>query len=169
MTTMACQTEGSPEDQLRAAGLKATAQRALVLEIIRGSGQHMDAEAIHQEAQAQEADISLATVYRTLNSLKRAGLIEQRYLARDHTREKYEAAGGSEHYHFTCLGCGAVFEFETPLIQQLQKELQHEWGWVLNRACMCYEGFCAACVAKGIAAPRVVNDGATQAHGRHDT
>jgi Fur family transcriptional regulator, ferric uptake regulator len=84
-----------------------------VLEVVENSAKHLDAETVYRQAQETDPNISLATVYRTLAVLKDEGLIEQRYLARDHAREHYEPVGAPEHYHFTCLDCRQVIEFQS--------------------------------------------------------
>ena len=132
-------------EELHAAGLKATPQRIEVLKILRRSDQHLDAEGIHQAAQQRGAEISLATVYRTLGALKRAGLVEHRSLARDHSRDHFEAADRPEHHHFTCLMCEDVFEFETRHINQLKRELKDNHGWELTEANLYFEGVCDRC------------------------
>ncbi len=146
--------------QLAQAGLRATPQRLLVLEILREADEHLDAEAIYERARRRDPRISLATVYRTLAKLKEVGLVEQRYFARDHKREYYEATGKAEHYHFTCLGCGKVIEVETPRIAQARAELSEALGLEFTHACICFEGYCAECAAqrreKGIPPRRAV-------------
>lgn len=134
--------------RLRRAGLRVTPQRLLVLEIL-DQGTHMDAMAIHRRAAKGRRGLSLATVYRALAALTEAGLIEQRYLDSDHSREYYEAVRGPEHHHMTCLGCGQVIEFETHRIRQLQNELEAARGWRLQRTCLCIEGYCPSCQAEG--------------------
>ena len=134
-------------DSLHASGRRLTPQRALILSILQHSDEHLDAEAIWQTAQRRDASLNLATVYRTLAVLKEMGLIEQRYFARDHKREFYEAVGKREHYHFTCLGCGEVIEFETPRIGQARREISETLGLRLVSACVCFEGYCAKCAA----------------------
>src|SRR3990172_6705094 len=93
-------------DSLHTAGLRLTPQRTLILSILNETDEHLDAEGIYDLARSRLPGLNLATVYRTLAVLKHMGLIEQRYFARDHRREYYEAVGKREHYHFTCLGCG---------------------------------------------------------------
>jgi Fe2+ or Zn2+ uptake regulation protein len=132
--------------QLRDAGLRVTPQRMVVLEVLE-KGEHLDAMAIHRNAAKAQRGLSLATVYRTLAALTEAGLIEQRYLDSDHSREYYEAVRGPEHHHMTCLGCGKVIEFETRRIRQLRSELEASRGWTLQRTCLCIEGYCSACQA----------------------
>ena len=136
-------------DELHAAGLKATPQRIEVLKILRRSNQHLDAEGIHQAALQRGAEISLATVYRTLGALERVGLVEQRSLARDHSRDHFEAADRPEHYHFTCLVCEGVFEFESRQIKQLKRELRDTYGWDLTEADLYFEGICDRCAREG--------------------
>ena len=137
---------------LRATGHRITAQRQIVLEVVETSAEHLDAEAIYQRARARDPKISLATVYRTLTVLKQMGLIEQRYLARDHAREHYEPVGAPAHYHLTCLGCHRVIEFQSPRVRQMQAELQTALGLDVRHACVCLEGYCATCAAGAPAA-----------------
>jgi Fur family transcriptional regulator, ferric uptake regulator len=137
---------------LRATGHRITPQRQIVLEVVENSAEHLDAEAVYRRAHTKDPHISLATVYRTLAVLKDEGLIEQRFLARDHTREHYEPVGAPEHYHFTCLDCRQVIEFQSPRVNQLRAELQAELGLHVLRACLCLEGYCQTCAAKRVAA-----------------
>ncbi len=137
---------------LRATGHRITPQREIVLEVVETSAEHLDVEAIYQRAREKDPDISLATVYRTLAVLKDMGLIEQRYLARDHAREHYEPVGAPEHYHFTCLGCRKVIEFQSPRVTQMTTELHRDLGVEVAHACICLEGYCQTCAAKSRAA-----------------
>lgn len=135
----------TPEDRLHAAGQRVTGQRVLLIRLLDQSERHLDAEALYERARLEMPDINLSTVYRTLAVLKEAGLVEQRYFARDHGREFYEATGTVEHYHFTCLNCGRVVEFATPLVAQVRMELQAQHGVRVRHACICFEGTCADC------------------------
>jgi Fur family transcriptional regulator, ferric uptake regulator len=63
------------EAMLRAAGLRYTNPRRIVLEILRECGGRPDAGQIFERAQARDARISLATVYRTIRALERNGAL----------------------------------------------------------------------------------------------
>lgn len=143
----------TPEQRLRAAGQRITAQRSLILKLLDASEGHLDAETLHERARQEMPDINLSTVYRTLAVLKEAGLVEQRYFARDHSREYFEPSTAVEHYHFTCLGCGRVVEFDTPLIAKVRTDLQTQHSVQIRHACICFEGVCAVCAAKAPAHP----------------
>ncbi len=133
---------------LRATGHRVTPQRQLVLEVVETSPEHLDAEAIYQRVREKDPHISLATVYRTLAVLNDMGLIEQRFLARNHAREYYEPVGAPEHHHFTCLGCRKVIEFQSSRVKQMRAELQRELGLEIAHACICLEGYCRPCAVK---------------------
>lgn len=133
---------------VRAAGRRITPQRQVVLDVIETSTRHLDAEAIFQKAREKDPDISLATVYRTLAVLKEMGLVDQSYTARTHDREHYEPVGAPRHYHFTCLDCHQVIEFQGPGMTQLIGQLQGELGAEISHVCMCIEGYCRECAVK---------------------
>lgn len=137
------------EERLRAAGKYLTKQRGLILEILEDSDEHLDAEAIYLQGKPQDPTLSLSTVYRTLNLFKELDLVEQRYFARDHQREHFEAKSTPEHYHFTCVRCGQIIEFETDLIAQIRADLGSELDAQITHACICFEGVCADCQAAG--------------------
>lgn len=130
---------------LHASGRRMTPQRALVLKVLRESGGHLDVKGIWRLAREHDQRLDRATIYRTLGVLREIGLVNQRYFARDHKREIYELAQKPEHYHFTCLGCGKVIEFETAHMRHVGRELVEQHGLRLTNACVCFEGFCAEC------------------------
>ena len=85
-------------DRLRMAGLRPTRQRLSLAAILFGSGdRHVSAEVLHQEAVAARIDVSLATVYNTLNQFKAAGLLRE--IAIEGDRSYYDT-NTSNHYHF---------------------------------------------------------------------
>ncbi len=133
---------------LRAKGKRITGQRALLLQIIQESQGHLDAEQLYRRARQRDPRLNLATVYRTLNLLKESNLIEQRYLSRDHHREMFESKAAPEHYHFTCIACGKVIEFESPLVERLRREVKQEFSVEFTHGCLCFEGYCADCSDK---------------------
>ncbi|OGO29589.1 MAG: hypothetical protein A2136_07700 [Chloroflexi bacterium RBG_16_54_11] len=133
---------------VRAAGGRITPQRHIVLDVIETSTQHLDAEAIFQKAREKDPAISLATVYRTLAVFKDMGLVNQSYTARTHTRDLYEPVGAPKHYHFTCLNCHQVIEFQSLGLTKLINQIQGELGAEISHVCMCVEGYCCECAEK---------------------
>ena len=126
---------------------RSTEQRQLILDIIQQANRHLDADEIYQQACQKQPSISLSTVYRSLQLFKSLGLVEEHRLGEDHGH--YEAARQEPHYHFTCLRCGKVIEFDTPLVAQVEQTLRKREGVRVTGAHLHVSGYCAQC--RGIA------------------
>jgi Fur family ferric uptake transcriptional regulator len=128
-------------------GLRMTAQRRAILEVISGQGGLLTAEDIYQQAKRVNPHISLATVYRTLTVLYEHRLIERRYVPGDHVHFRFELTGISDHFHFLCLGCGTLLRFTSKrgmvaLLHDLCADIQVA---EVTQVCACVEGYCQSC------------------------
>ena len=136
-------------DQAKAAiateGGRMTAQRQIILDVIARSHEHLTADDITARAQRLDRTINPSTVYRTLTLLKGRGLIKSRYYDQDTHREVFEPTPNTEHYHFTCMRCGKVIEFESKHVPALRTQLQDDYGVEVARACLCLTGLCEKC------------------------
>jgi len=140
---MMIESEEHMRDVFRSAGRRMTSQRRVILEVLKASNAHLDAETLHDRVKLHDAAISLATVYRTLSVLKEMGLVEEHRLGEEHGH--YELVQDNPHYHFTCLGCGKVIEFDTPLVAQIEQKLSKREGVHVTRAHLHLSGYCAQC------------------------
>lgn len=130
-------------DAFHKAGRRMTAQRRLILEALEASEGHPDAETLHDLVKARDATISLATVYRTLAVLKEMGLVEEHRLGESHGH--YEAIRGRPHYHFSCLNCGEVIEFDAPELEEVVHRLIRQKGVRVVAARLNLSGYCLHC------------------------
>jgi Fe2+ or Zn2+ uptake regulation protein len=129
-------------DAFRAVGRRLTSQRRLILEVLEESDAHLDADALYDQVRLHDPNVSLATVYRTLAVLKEMGLVEEHRLGEEHGH--YESVRAGPHYHFTCMGCGRVIEFDTPLVGQIEHELCQREGVRVTGAHLHLSGYCCA-------------------------
>jgi Fe2+ or Zn2+ uptake regulation protein len=129
---------------LQASGRRLTSQRRLLLEVLNEYHGHLDAEAIYALAKGRDPNISLATVYRTLKVLKEVGVVQERILDREGQKRHYEMAAKA-HYHFTCLECGQVIEFESPLIEQASCDLAEQLDLEIVHTRVHLDGYCPKC------------------------
>ena len=125
-----------------------TAQRQLLLQLIRGAGGHIDAKELYRRATREDESISLATVYRNLHLFKELGLVDERRLGQ--VRCYYEIKQTPEHQHLVCRGCGKIIEFESPLIRELVDKVQREHGFNVTKAELYLEGYCEQCKEKTV-------------------
>ena len=120
-----------------------TAQRRLLLELIRDSEEHLDAKELYQRALARDDSIGPATVYRSLNLFKQLGLVDERRLGK--VRCCYEIKQSMQHQHLVCQRCGKVIEFQVPNFQKLIKTIKQEHNFKIIKAELCIEGYCEQC------------------------
>ncbi|MBI5670918.1 MAG: transcriptional repressor [Chloroflexi bacterium] len=130
---------------IRDSGGRMTAQRQIIVELLADAHEDLDADGLFQQAHACDTSISLATVYRTLNTLEAAGLVRQHYNSRDHDRKVYQLIEADAGYHFTCRNCRRVIHFESALVQQIKQMLEMEFGVQVMNACVCMDGLCPDC------------------------
>jgi Fe2+ or Zn2+ uptake regulation protein len=131
---------------LKAKGLRATNQRALILDIIMQGGGHLDADEVYRRARKKQPLISLSTVYRALRSFKQSGLIEEIHFDEEH--HHYEAKSGREHYHLVCLKCGKVTEFQSSISRYIKRHVSAARDFEIVGTEVRLTGYCPACRAK---------------------
>jgi len=123
-----------------------TAQRRLILDILREAKCHLDAKELYQRAIQKDQHISLATVYRNLRLFEEVGLVDERRL--DEVHCYYELKRSTEHYHLVCRICGRVIEFESPMVRKLVDEVQRNSDFSVSKAVLYLEGYCRNCKGK---------------------
>lgn len=111
--------------------LKQTRQREIIVECFLSIGNHLSAEDLHDSVRRAGHNIGLATIYRTLNLLADAGLVEQKQFSEGRTVFEVVTPGG-HHDHIICLDCGAVVEFENEQIEELQAQVAAQHGFKLT-------------------------------------
>lgn len=127
-------------------GLRITNQRALILEVIRHGQGHLDADEVYRLARERRPRLSLSTVYRTLQTLKRLGLVEEVHF--DEAHHHYEITPPTEHHHLVCLGCGRVIEFQYPLARLVKRNVTEAKDFEITNSEVRMTGYCPKCQQK---------------------
>lgn len=110
-------------------GMRMTEQRRVIARVLSLADDHPDVEEIHRRATEIDANISIATVYRTMRLFEEAGVVE-RHDFQD-GRSRYEEATEDHHDHLIDLRSGEVIEFINEEIEALQKRIAEEHGYKL--------------------------------------
>ncbi|TDA68348.1 MAG: transcriptional repressor [Clostridia bacterium] len=96
------------EEMLGNRDYRRTPQRQAILSVLaKGRGQHLTALEILKASREIHPEIGLATVYRNLEFLERAGVVAR--LHGDDGLRRYELSPTcrrGQHHHLVCLGCG---------------------------------------------------------------
>jgi Fur family peroxide stress response transcriptional regulator len=93
----------------RAHGMKATPQRIAILRALRQSHGHPGPEHVYATVKNELPSVSLATVYKTLDTLEQHGVIEEVTLRADSKR--YDA-NLAPHHHVVCMRCKAIEDID---------------------------------------------------------
>jgi len=119
-------------------GLKITPQRLAVYEVLLKSRNHPTVEEIYEEVKKMYPYVSLATVYRTLETLERLGLVKRVCFWENSAR--YDA-NPVEHHHLICESCGKIEDVEVSGGLQLPQEVKgfKVFGYSVNVYGLCPE------------------------------
>jgi len=133
-------------DRMRAKGLRMTSQRMILAELLQDADEHLDAEKAYQLARRRDPKIHRATVYRTLNTLKRLGLVDELDLMHvTGDRHFYEIRPKVFHIHLVCVRCGAVAEPSGSFWQDLRRRVIDETGFRPEVVRLEMGGVCTRC------------------------
>lgn len=126
-----------------------TAQRELLLDLIREADGHMDATKLYECARERQPRLSLSTVYRSLSLFKKLGLVDEHRF--NNARHYYETKARSRHQHLVCLGCGEVYEFHCPSAGRLRTKVSKDSGFEVVDTEVRLVGYCPKCQRRSAA------------------
>src|SRR6266849_720356 len=116
--------------ELTLRGLRITQQRKILIETIQDASSHLDAATLLVLARQRDHTINRATVYRTLELLKKLRLIDELDLMHlNGEKHFYEAKTNIDHVHLACFQCGKIEEFTSPLFEALKAEISLKKGF----------------------------------------
>lgn len=110
-------------------GMRMTEQRRVIAQVLSESDDHPDAEVLYRRASRLDANISLATIYRTVRLFEEAGVIEKHDFGDG--RSRFETVPENHHDHLIDIKTGDVIEFVDDEIEELQKKIAKRLGYEL--------------------------------------
>ncbi|HHY10970.1 MAG TPA: transcriptional repressor [Firmicutes bacterium] len=128
-----------------------TPQRAAVVNVlIARADDHLSAEEIFLHTKELYPNIGLATVYRNLEILEKLDIVHRFDYGDGQSRYEIRLGRDDQHYHhhLICQSCGAIGEFQTDLLEELEKRISEETGFQVKDHCLRFFGICAACLKK---------------------
>lgn len=134
--------EATLRSVLESNGQRFTEQRAAVFRFLCGTTDHPTADEVFTAVRAQIADISLATVYKALETLVSCNLATK--LTYGDGSARYDART-DEHFHARCLACGAVRDVDSASIQGGLPEISPADGFRVEGYRLEVVGYCGVC------------------------
>ena len=130
-------------NKLSELGYRLTPQRVMILSAIENSKDHISAEEIYAQIVAKYPQVNISTVYRTLELLKRLGLVTETDLGGG--RVRYHPADKGHHHHLVCQDCGAIIDLDESLLSSLRRTLLREYKFDADLKHLAIFGLCAKC------------------------
>lgn len=96
---------------MRAAGLRGTRQRVIVLDTLNAIGGHRTADELVSSLADRGTSLPRSTVFNVLDDLVEAGLVLRADLGSGAARYESAAVAGP-HHHFVCRLCGGIEDVE---------------------------------------------------------
>jgi Fe2+ or Zn2+ uptake regulation protein len=132
--------------------MKVTPQRRLIFKALEGKTNHPTADEIYQEVKDIIPDISVATVYKTLNELVKLGLLAE--LKHDGEQSRFDPRT-DRHSHLLCIGehanergkkeaCGRLIDINISF-PELSIPTNEQHGFVLTGHEVIFYGYCPEC------------------------
>lgn len=129
-----------------------TLPREAILNLLSKTSKHMSAKEIHDTLSCVYPGIGLSTIYRTLELLVRADLLNQINIGDGQSRYEFKSDEKNEHhYHLICNKCGKIidykdfFEEEVELVKKAEKNLAGKYHFLVQDHNIDFYGLCKDC------------------------
>lgn len=140
---------------LRGVGQRVTKPRVALLScILAARGEHLSADALHEQVADCDPPIHRATVYRTLEGLTAAGVLRHVHLDRGltayHLSDALRSASQpprAPHLHAQCSECGRVTDLPADVLGDTPIRIRRASGFRLDASHVALSGVCRDCAA----------------------
>ena len=130
-------------DALKNQGYRLTPQRLMVVSAIENSEDHISADEVYSKVVTRYPNVNISTIYRTLELLKRLGLVTETDLGGG--RVRYHPADKGHHHHLICQECGAMIDLDESLLEPLKEALLLEHNFIADLRHLAIHGRCVRC------------------------
>jgi len=122
--------------------LKMTRQRRVIVEELRKLKTHPATTNLYEIVRKRLPRISLGTVYRNLELLADAGIIQK--LETAGTQKRFDGTA-ENHYHVRCVQCGQVDDLPVPLFGDIEDALRGLSDYKILSHRLEFQGLCPSC------------------------
>ena len=136
---------GTSDTDIRATGLRCTAQRIAVLDLLRSRPHHYRAEELSGLVAERLGTVSTQAVYDALGALVSVGLA--RRIEPAGSAALFESGSGDNHHHLVCRDCGVVVDIECIVGSPPCVAVRDDRGFVVDEAEITFWGRCPDCAA----------------------
>ncbi len=129
-------------DTFKEKKLKLTPQRIAVYRYLKSTKEHPSAETIYRTLQPDFPTMSLATVYKALNTFVEVGLVQELNVGEGNFR--YDSNVHS-HPHIQCITCGKVDDIDLVSLTELNNKVSEFTDYTILSNKVYFYGICKDC------------------------
>lgn len=132
--------------QMRGIGLRVTAQRLAIAEVLANAEDHPTAQEVYDRVQARFPHITMGTVYNTMNTLAENGFIQPLPFANG---TRYDA-NPELHANLVCVQCGSIIDAydDEGVMNRLRQKVAAENSFQVISQRLDFYGLCPRCAAR---------------------
>jgi Fe2+ or Zn2+ uptake regulation protein len=123
-------------------GLALTPQRRAILRVVLEGDDHPSADRVHAALSRRRVRVSRATVFRTLESFARLGIITK--ACHPGSAVRYDGRT-DQHHHLVCTSCDRVIDFTDDRLDALPLPDTRRFGFVVSDFKVQLRGTCKEC------------------------
>jgi Fur family peroxide stress response transcriptional regulator len=124
-------------------GFKRTPQRLAILKYLEGNTEHPSAEDVYKAVSTNFPSMSLATVYKTLDTLAGKGRVLE--LKIDPDKKRFDP-NATPHHHLICICCKKIVDIQEEFKLELTEEVTEKFEVMGNH--IEFYGICPGCRGK---------------------
>ena len=132
-------------EELRRTGHRAGGARTAVIELLGRQDCCLTAQEIFDRLRDDGRSVGIASVYRALERLTAAKLVQRLEMGEGTARYEPVHAGGEHHHHLVCDECGKVQAFEDDALEDALGRLGERLGFEVGGHDVVLRGSCADC------------------------
>lgn len=129
-----------------------TIPREAILNLLNRTSKHLSAKEIYASLHRINPGIGLTTVYRTLDLLAKAGVINKIDIGEGQSRYEFRSGDKKEHHHhLICTKCGKITDYsdfmdeELELVKKTEKNLSKKYNFIVHDHNIEFYGLCENC------------------------
>ncbi|MBZ0156369.1 MAG: transcriptional repressor [Alphaproteobacteria bacterium] len=127
-------------EKFKEIGLKLTPQRIAILDYLEGNTEHPSAEEVYRAVSKKFPTMSFATVYNTLEALRKRGSVLE--LTIDPGKKRFDP-NTHPHHHLICLRCRRIVDIHGNYDLSLSAEKKNDFDIMGNH--IEFYGICPKC------------------------
>lgn len=131
-------------DSLRKEGFRITPQRVAIVHHVLNTESHPSAEELHSAVRKKHPMVSLATVYKTLELLKKNGMVRELDFP---TGARYDS-NLEKHVNLVCVRCGRIDDMDESSLGELESRVAKKARYSILGGRFELYGYCSQCQGK---------------------